>query len=157
MYFYLIIALVVAIDQWVKYYVRHHLEIGQSVPLIDGVINLTSHRNAGAAFSILEGQQWFFILSSLAVVAAVIYYRRKGELRGRPLMEFGVALLVAGAIGNMLDRLVLGVVTDFFDLQFVQFAIFNVADIAINLAVVLIVLAILIESFKPKTKKAVEE
>ncbi|KEO82041.1 signal peptidase II [Tumebacillus flagellatus] len=157
MYFYIIIALVVGIDQWVKYYVRHHLEVGQSVPLIDGVINLTSLRNQGAAFSMLEGQQWFFILSSVVVVAAVIYYRRKGELKNRPLMEVGVALLVAGALGNMIDRIAFGVVTDFFDLQFVQFAIFNVADIAINLAVALIVLAILIESFKPKSKKVVEK
>lgn len=156
MYFYILIALVVGIDQWVKYYVRTHLEIGQSVTLIDGVLNLSSHRNAGAAFSILEGQQWFFILSSLLVVAAVIFYRRKGDLKRGSLMEFGVALLVGGAIGNMIDRMVFGVVTDFFDLQFVRFAIFNVADVAINVAVGLMVLSILIETFKPKTQKAVE-
>lgn len=156
MYFYVLIALVVGIDQWVKYYVRTHLEIGQSVPIIDGVINFSSHRNAGAAFSIMEGQQWFFILSSLVVVAAVIYYRRKGDLKRGSLMEFGVALLVGGAIGNMIDRMAFGVVTDFFDLQFVHFAIFNVADVAINVAVGLMVLSILIETFKPKTQKAVE-
>lgn len=156
MYFYVLIALVVGIDQWVKYYIRSHMEVGQSVPLIDGLINLTYHRNAGAAFSMLEGQQWFFILSSLLVLVAVIYYRRKGELKNRPLMEFGVALLVAGAIGNMIDRIAFGRVTDFFDLQFVRFAIFNVADVAINVAVVLMVLSILLEMFKTKGKKVVE-
>jgi len=145
MLFYILIALVVAIDQWVKYYIRINMEIAESVPLWEGVINLTSHRNPGAAFGILEGQQWFFLLSTLLVVVGVLYFRAKGELNGRPLMETGVALLVGGAIGNAIDRMMYGVVTDFFDLQFVQFAIFNVADVAINVAVGLMGLSVLLD------------
>ena len=145
MLFYVLIALVVGIDQWVKYYVRTSLQIGESVPLINGLINLTSHRNPGAAFGILAGQTWFFLLSTIVVLLAVLYDRRKGELKGRPLLETGVALLVGGAIGNATDRVVHGVVTDFFDLQFVHYAIFNVADVAINVGVALMALSILIE------------
>ena len=145
MLFYVLIALVVGIDQWVKYYVRASMEIGESVPLIDGLMNLTSHRNPGAAFGILEGQTWFFLLSVLVVIGAVIYYRAKGELKGRPMLELGVALLVGGAIGNAIDRMLFGVVTDFFDLQFVHFAIFNVADVAINVGVGLMALSMLLD------------
>lgn len=145
MLFYVLIALVVGIDQWVKYYVRTNMDLYESYPLIEGVINMTSHRNPGAAFGILAGQQWFFLLSMLAVIGVVFYYRRKGELIGRPVMATGLALLVAGAIGNGIDRMVFREVTDFFDLQFVNFAIFNVADIAINVAVGLMVLSALFE------------
>ncbi|HEU4963736.1 MAG TPA: signal peptidase II [Bacilli bacterium] len=155
MYFYVVIALVIGLDQWVKYYIRTHMEIGQSVPLWEGVINLTSHRNPGAAFGILEGQQWFFLLSTLVVVAAVIFYRARGDVRKGSLMDWGLALLVAGAIGNAIDRATMGVVTDFFDLQFVDFAIFNVADVAINVAVGLMILSMLFDW--GKVKKQVRE
>jgi signal peptidase II len=150
MLFYILVAAVVAIDQWVKYYIRASMEIGESVPLLEGVINLTSHRNPGAAFGILEGQQWFFLLSTLAVVIGVLYFRAKGEFKGRLLMEIGVALLIGGAIGNAIDRMLFGVVTDFFDLQWVRFAIFNVADVAINLGVGLMGVAVLLDSLKQK-------
>lgn len=145
MLFYLLIALVVVLDQVMKYYIRTNMEVTESVPLWEGVINLTSHRNTGAAFGILEGQQWFFILSVVAVIVGVIYFRSKGEFKGRPLMETGVALLVGGAIGNAIDRVVFGAVTDFFDLQFMSFAIFNIADVAINIGVGLMILSMLVE------------
>jgi signal peptidase II len=155
MYFYGLIALVIGLDQWMKYYVRTHLDLYESVPLWPGVINLTSHRNTGAAFGILAGQQWFFILSTVLVVLGVLYYRYKGELKGRPLMSTGLALLVGGAIGNGIDRAVSGKVTDFFDLQFVHYAIFNIADVAINVAVALMALSVLLEMFR--TKKAIKQ
>lgn len=153
MYFYILIAIVIGVDQWVKYYIRAHMTMGDTMPLWPGVVNLFYLKNPGAAFGILEGQQWFFILSTLAVIAAVIYYRRKGELQGRRLLEIGVALLVGGAIGNAIDRVVFHRVTDFFDLQFVNFAIFNVADVAINIGVALMALHVIIESFKAKPAK----
>lgn len=156
MYFYVLIALVVAIDQWVKYYIRTNMDIGESIPLWEGLINLTSHRNPGAAFGILEGQQWFFLLSTVVVIIAVIYYRAKGEVRKGSLMDWGLALLVGGAIGNAIDRAMYGVVTDFFDLQFVQFAIFNVADVAINVAVGLMLLSMLVDWQKAKRQPVSE-
>ncbi|MFD2171496.1 signal peptidase II [Tumebacillus lipolyticus] len=145
MLFYLLIALVVALDQVMKYYIRLNMEVAQSIPLLDGLINLTSHRNQGAAFGILEGQQWFFILSTLVVIVGAIYFRAKGELKGRPVREISLALLLGGAIGNAIDRVLFGEVTDFFDLQFVDFAIFNIADVAINIGVGLLVLSMLAE------------
>jgi signal peptidase II len=157
MLFYALILLVVGIDQWVKYYVRTTMDLYESFPLIDGVINMTSHRNPGAAFGILAGQQWFFLLSTVAVVGVVLYYRCKGELKGRPVLETGLALLVAGAIGNAIDRVMFGEVTDFFDLQFIDFAIFNVADIAINVAVGLMVLSALFEGRRARRVSEQEE
>ncbi|ASS77220.1 signal peptidase II [Tumebacillus algifaecis] len=155
--FYLLIALVVVLDQVMKYYIRANMDVTESVPLWEGVINLTSHRNPGAAFGILEGQQWFFILSTAAVVVGVIYFRAKGELKGRPLMEIGLALLMGGAIGNAIDRVLFGVVTDFFDLQFVSFAIFNIADVAINIGVGLMILSMLIEWLQTRKSVSREE
>ena len=152
MFFYILIALVVVVDQWVKYYIRTHMSMGESIPLIDGVINLSYTRNPGAAFGILEGHTWFFILSTLVVLAAVIYYRIRGDLKGRPLMEMGVALLVGGAIGNAIDRVMHGLVTDFFEFQFVHFAIFNVADVAINIGVGLMALSILLDWYRTGRK-----
>jgi signal peptidase II len=157
MLFYLLIALVVILDQVMKYYIRVNMEVTESVPLWEGVINLTSHRNPGAAFGILEGQQWFFILSTVAVIIGVIYFRAKGELKGRPLMETGLALLVGGAVGNAIDRVMFGVVTDFFDLQFVKFAIFNIADVAINIGVGLMILSMLLEWLQGKRNVNREE
>lgn len=157
MYFYVLIALVIGIDQWVKYYIRAHMTMGDSLAVWPGVLNLTYIGNQGAAFSIMEGQQWFFILSTIAVVIVVAYFRKKGSMQGSRLLETGVALLVGGAIGNAIDRVVYHWVTDFFDLQFVRFAIFNVADIAINVAVVLMVIHVIIGERKSKQPKQQEE
>jgi len=156
MFFYLLIALVVGIDQWVKYYVRTHFDIGESVPLWDGILNMTSHRNQGAAFGILEGQIWFFLLSTVLVVVGVLYFRAKGELKGHPLMEVGAALLLGGALGNAVDRVWFGEVTDFFDVQFMNYAIFNVADVAINVAIGCMALSLFLDWRKTRKQKSAE-
>jgi signal peptidase II len=148
--FYGWILVTIVIDQWVKYYVRTSMEIGESVPLIEHVVNLTSHRNYGAAFGILQGQTWFFLMTTVIVLVAVFYYRRRGEFQGRPLLETGVALLAGGAIGNAIDRAVFGNVTDFFDLQFMNYAIFNVADVAINVGVGLMLLSFVLDALRQK-------
>ncbi|MGZ4107098.1 MAG: signal peptidase II [Tumebacillaceae bacterium] len=157
MYFYVLIALVVGIDQWVKYYIRAHMTMGDTVAVWPGVLNLTYIGNEGAAFSILAGQQWFFVLCTIAVIIAVAYFRRKGVMKGNRLLETGVALLVGGAIGNAIDRVTLHFVTDFFELKFVHFAIFNVADIAVNLAVVFMVLHVILGERKAKQARPQEE
>ena len=133
-------AAVVVIDQITKEIVRSSLALNESVPVVDGLLWLTRVHNTGAAFGILRGQQWLLIGTSLIVLTAIGW----AIVRVRPeslLMRTALALVTGGAIGNLIDRVVYGGVTDFFDLGW--FPIFNVADIALDVGVALIVLWLL--------------
>jgi len=154
MLFYIWMAVVIAIDQWSKYRIRATMEVGDSVPVLDRVLNLTFIYNKGAAFSILQGQTWFFLLAVLAVLAGVLYARHRGSFKGKPMMEIGAAVLLGGAIGNAIDRVAFGQVTDFFEFKFVHFAIFNVADVAVDAGAVLIGLSLLLSSRKDAASAA---
>lgn len=115
------------------------MTIGQSIPLIEGVFHLTSHRNRGAAFGILQNQRWFFILITVLIVVGIVYYlRRLG--RSKPLISYALALILGGAVGNFLDRLLNGEVVDFLDFTLINYPIFNIADSAIVIGVCLFIL-----------------
>ncbi|MBN2847458.1 MAG: signal peptidase II [Coriobacteriia bacterium] len=133
-------AAVVVIDQVTKQIVRSSLALNESVSVVDGLLWLTRVHNTGAAFGMLKGQQWLLIGTSVIVLAAIGWaiVRVKPE---SPLMRTALALVTGGAIGNLIDRIVAGGVTDFFDLGW--FPIFNVADIALDVGVALIVLWLL--------------
>jgi signal peptidase II len=152
--YYLIIALIVFLmDQASKYAVVKYMEIGDSIPLWEGVFHITSHRNAGAAFGILQNQRWFFLLITLIVLIGIILYLRR-IYRTQKLLAYGLALIMGGAAGNFLDRLVTGEVVDFFDFTLINFAIFNVADSAIVIGVGLIILDTLLDMKKQKTQES---
>ena len=126
----LLAAVLVAADQVVKYLVRTYIPLGTSVPFLPGLVDLTYVQNTGAAFSILSDHTWVLTLIS-AVVSVVI---AAALLRGVVRHPFGVTSLtvvLAGAVGNLIDRALFGFVTDMFDLQFMTFAVFNVADICV--------------------------
>jgi signal peptidase II len=149
--FYALIALIILLDQATKYLIRTHMEIGQTTSIWKNVLDFTYYQNTGAAFSILQGQRWFFIAVALLFVGIAIYYRWKGKIKGR-FLEWTVALLLGGAIGNGMDRLFYNKVTDFVNPQFGFgiFGIFNFADLAINVGVILLILRMLIRpSNKP--------
>lgn len=97
---------------------------------LPGFITLRPVENTGAAFSIAAGQTVFFIVFALVVVAALIFYAFSVRPKSLALI-FACALVVGGAIGNVIDRICEGAVTDFISLDFIGFPIFNVADIAI--------------------------
>ena len=126
----LLAAVLVAADQVVKYLVRTYIPLGTSVPFLPGLVDLTYVQNTGAAFSILSDHTWVLTLIS-AVVSVVI---AAALLRGVVRHPFGVTsltMVLAGAVGNLIDRALFGFVTDMFDLQFMTFAVFNVADICV--------------------------
>lgn len=146
----LIASVVVILDQITKYLVRNSMYLGQSIPLIQDIFHITHVQNPGAAFGILAYRTGFFILIGVLVVFFIFYFwKQVGE--GKLLLKFALSLQLGGAIGNLVDRIYFGQVTDFFDFR--VFPVFNIADIAISVGVALLMLEIIL----PSLGKQVEE
>ena len=125
-------SLVIIIDQATKYWIQSRMAYGESAPVIREVFHITYILNPGAAFGILENKTWFFIAVALILLVGVAYlYPRLPA--NQPIVKLGAGLLVGGAIGNLIDRVRIGYVIDFFDFRI--WPIFNVADIAICIGV----------------------
>lgn len=127
---------IIAVDQLTKAAVRASFSVGESVPVIDGVLWLTHVHNTGAAFGMLAGWGWAFVAVSVAVLAVIGW----AALVARPesgVVRLGLALVAGGAAGNLIDRVLAGGVTDFIDVGW--WPVFNVADIALDCGVALIV------------------
>ena len=138
MVYYLTAAILVVIDQLVKIWVRGSIELGQSVPFIPGVMELTYTQNTGAAFSSFSGLTGVLAVISLAASVALVWLIHKKVFPHR-LGQLALTLVLAGAVGNLIDRVFLGFVTDMFATTFVQFAVFNVADICVTVGGVALV------------------
>lgn len=138
--------ILIMIDQLTKWVVVQTMTIGQSIEVIPNLLYWTSYRNKGAAWGILEGQMAFFFIITILVVAGLVYFLHK-EVNGYQLLGYSVGLLLAGAIGNFIDRLFRGEVVDFVDTYpfGYNFPIFNVADMALTFGVILMVIGILFE------------
>jgi signal peptidase II len=138
-YYYVIALLVFFADRITKWLVVTYMEFGQSIPLWEGVFHLTSHRNRGAAFGILQNQRGFFIVITIAIIVGIIWYLWKTH-RESKLVSLALALILGGAVGNFYDRVLTGEVVDFFDFTLINFPIFNIADSAIVIGVGLFVI-----------------
>ena len=132
MVYILLAVLMIVVDQVTKYYVVTHFALGESVPVLDGIFHWTFILNPGAAFGMLEGSRWLFVLIAVIVVAAMWFLRKEIDALGL-WARIGAALFAGGAIGNLIDRARQGLVIDFFDFRI--WPIFNVADIAICVGV----------------------
>lgn len=120
----------VAVDQLVKYLVLQNIPLGGHVPFIPHLVELTYVQNTGAAFALFEEHTWLLALVSLAMSVVLIIALWKGFFR-HPLGRLTLTLLLAGAVGNLIDRAFRGFVVDMFNLLFMNFAVFNVADICV--------------------------
>ncbi len=148
---YTIIALVLLVaDQVVKYLVRTGIDLGQSIPFIPHVLDLTYVQNTGAAFSMLAQHTWILILISAIIVVVVAAFVRRGFFQGW-LGLTAAMLVMCGGVGNLIDRVLLGYVTDMFQTTFMNFAVFNLADCYITVGVVLLFIYVLF--FYPDPKK----
>ena len=136
---YAIVAVIVLIlDQAAKYWTSVNLAVNATSPFIPGFIQLTNVHNPGAAFGMLSGWRWLFVLLTVLVTIGVIYMLNKNIIKGK-LGRWMLVLVVTGGIGNCIDRLINGYVVDMFQFQFKfpiikDFAIFNVADIFITIS-----------------------
>ena len=138
------ILLLILLDQAVKGYVVKEIPLGGMRRFIPKVVSLTYLKNSGAAFSMLENQQWFFtIITLIAMGAAFVYLYR--HIKGSIWILLGLTLIISGGIGNFIDRLRQGFVVDMFHLDFMNFAIFNVADIYLTIGVGLLLIYLLRE------------
>ena len=138
------ILLLILLDQAVKGYVVKEIPLGGMRRFIPKVVSLTYLKNSGAAFSMLENQQWFFtIITLIAMGAAFVYLYR--HIEGSIWLLLGLTLIISGGIGNFIDRLRQGFVVDMFHLDFINFAIFNVADIYLSIGVGLLLIYLLRE------------
>lgn len=133
--------ILIALDQWTKRLAYDSLRVNGPFVIWDGVFELFYSENRGAAFGILQGKHWFFLLVAGAVVTVIVLflYKLPGGRRYLPLF-YSLILLVAGAVGNMIDRFVQGYVIDFFYFSLIDFPIFNVADCYVVISAVLLVL-----------------
>ena len=152
--YYVIAVVMIVIDQWTKYLVIENMTIGESIPVIENIFYLTSHRNPGAAWGILQGQMWFFYIITLIVVGIIIYYIEHYAKTNR-LLGISLGLVLGGAIGNLIDRVRFQEVVDFVDVYIFSydFPIFNVADSSLVVGVILIGIITLFEEAR-KDKKA---
>lgn len=126
-------AVLVAADQITKRLAVLHLKPLGSVTLLKGVLDLTYVENAGAAFGIMQGARWFFvILTSAALIIFVIHYIRLPKTPLRRWLRLSLILVASGAMGNFIDRLMNGFVVDMLQVTFISFPVFNMADIYIT-------------------------
>ena len=141
-----IIIIAVAADQISKYIVSANMEIGDSFSFIKYIFNITYLTNTGAAFGMLKDHRWIFMIASaiaIAIMAAVlIYFIRRKEFF---LLQIALALMISGGIGNMIDRVYRGYVVDFLEFDFVNFAIFNVADSCVTIGCAVCIIFIIIK------------
>lgn len=153
--FYGLAAFVILIDQWTKWLVVKNMELRERITVWDPWLGILSHRNSGAAWGMLEGQMWLFSIITIAVIIGIVYFYHT-EAKGKPLYQFSLMLLLGGAIGNFIDRIFRGEVVDFVD-TFIpvinyHFPIFNIADAALSIAVVMLFIAIMLEERTEKKK-----
>ncbi len=154
----LALAFCIAIDQISKVLVVNNLDyINErgSITLIKHILNLTYTENRGAAFGMLDDQRWIFMtISVIAIIGIGIYlfaFCKEGWL-----FQLGLTLIVSGGIGNMIDRIALGYVVDMLEFDFMEFAIFNVADSFICIGAGLVILMLIIEIIKDSKKSKQE-
>lgn len=135
--------ILILIDQYTKSLAVAHLQAG-SIPIIDGVFRLQYLENRGAAFGILQNRLGFFLFTTTIILAVSLYlYWKLPTTKRFFLLRSCLILIMAGGIGNMIDRVRLNYVIDFFYFELINFPIFNVADIYVTVAMFLLILLIL--------------
>ena len=133
----------IIVDQIVKHWVTSNIPLNGSRTFIPGLLDLDNLHNTGAAWSMLEGRQWFFAVITVIAIIVVAYLMWKNR-RSAWIMT-GLSLIMAGAVGNFIDRLSQRYVVDMFALKNVNFPVFNVADACLTVGVFIMLIVVLKE------------
>lgn len=150
--YFLISALLVGLDQWSKYLTVQNISLGETKEFIPGFLSLTHLRNTGAAWSLLEGKMIFFYVITVIVSVVIIYLLIKNYKKSI-WYSVGLSFVLAGAIGNFIDRVRLGYVVDMLQTDFMNFPIFNVADSALVVGVICIFIYLILDEKAAKEGK----
>ena len=133
----------IAVDQITKIIVSANMQLNDTLPIIKDVLHITYIRNEGAAFGMLSNHRWIFMTASaIAIVALCVYLFRFSK--DTKLIKVGIALIISGGIGNMIDRTVLGYVVDMIDFRLINFYVFNVADACVSVGAAVLILGIIL-------------
>ena len=136
MLLYLILSILFVIaDQVVKMCIVNNFSLHEGMEFIKGIVSILYVRNTGAAWGMFEGKMFFFYLITAVAVGTLLYlmFKEKGKSK---LLLTAYSLILAGAVGNFIDRIRLGYVVDMFKFEFIDFPIFNVADICLTIGVI---------------------
>ena len=150
--YFLISALLVGLDQWSKYLTVQNISLGETKEFIPGFLSLTHLRNTGAAWSLLEGKMIFFYVITVIVSVVIIYLLIKNYKKSI-WYSVGLSFVLAGAIGNFIDRVRLGYVVDMLQTDFMNFPIFNVEDSTLVVGVICIFIYLILDEKAAKEGK----
>ncbi|MBO1200017.1 signal peptidase II [Staphylococcus simiae] len=150
----LVTLFIIIFDQLTKYLIATTMKIGDSFEVIPNFLNITSHRNNGAAWGILSGKMGFFYIITVIILIILIYFFIK-EAQFNLFLQVAISLLFAGALGNFIDRLFNGQVVDFIDTNIFgyDFPIFNIADSSLTIGVIFVIIALIKDSSNNKDKE----
>jgi signal peptidase II len=141
-----IAAVVIGLDQITKYLVRSSMQPGESIPVIGSWLRILYVRNTGTAFSMFAGNKWITVVFTTVLIIACIIYVIHEARSGSRTVSILLTFVIAGGVSNMIDRLTLGYVTDMISCG--NFAVFNVADIAVTCGCALTILYLLMDMRK---------
>jgi signal peptidase II len=152
-FYYLIALFIIIIDQLTKWSVIKNMKLGESIEIINNFLYITSHRNRGAAWGILQGQMWFFyIITVIVIIGIVVYIQKAGK--GNRILGISLGLMLGGAIGNFIDRVFRKEVVDFINTYIFgyDFPVFNIADSSLVVGVGLLMIYMFREERESKEK-----
>ncbi len=141
------IILIVAFDQITKYFAEKNLAGGKIVSFLPGFVQFRYAQNTGMAFSMLSGARWVFVVITIIVCGGVMWFLFSNRAKSLWLY-WSLGVVLAGGIGNLIDRARFGYVVDFIEPTFVNFAVFNIADCAVTCGAAVLVVYLLIDAFK---------
>jgi signal peptidase II len=147
------VILVVALDQLTKFLVRANMKEGQSIPS-EGFFRITYYENSGTIFGLFPSATVVLTVISILAIGFLVYFYRS-QRAPTPVMRIAIGILLGGAVGNLIDRLAMGEVTDFVDVG--RWPIFNVADASITLGIFLLIVMTSLVPSKDKTGKEPEQ
>lgn len=147
------ITLIVLFDQLTKFFATKYLSDGVIVPFINGLVQFNYALNDGMAFSLFSGARWIFVVFTVILCIGTLWYLFSNRCKSLWLY-WNIGVVISGGIGNLIDRILYGSVVDFIEPVFINFAIFNIADCAVTLGAVSLILCLLFDSiFSDKEKK----
>jgi signal peptidase II len=140
-YIFIALAVLTFVDRFTKHLAVAFLKGNDGISLIDGTLKLYYLENRGAAWGMFEGQQWFFfLLTAVFIVLAVWFFIKVPKNKYYRMLNIAVTILLAGAIGNFIDRIINKYVVDFIYFELIDFPVFNVADIYVTISVIMLLI-----------------